>query len=274
MTEERGAESEQRRAGSGEQRAGSGEQRAAGGARAAAWLAALDERHLANLTPSEAARALRALSSCYVERRAKVGAALDTAGKRAAFALFYAPLHYLVIQEVVRAIPGLTGGIRHIQDLGCGTGAAGAAWAVECGTPRVSGIDRHPWAVTEANWTYRALALDGRAVQGDVGRTTIRGARDHAILVAYTVNELPEAIREALLPCLLEAHARGSRILIVEPIARRMANWWDDWAAAFEARGGSAGEWRFQTPLPKRQQELARAAGLNPRELTARTLVL
>ena len=54
------------------------------------WLAALDERHLANLTPSEVTRALRALSSCYVERREKLahGGALDGAGKRAAFALF------------------------------------------------------------------------------------------------------------------------------------------------------------------------------------------
>src|SRR6266542_2917080 len=37
-----------------------------------AWLSALEKRHLSNLTPSEAARALRALSSCYVERRSKL----------------------------------------------------------------------------------------------------------------------------------------------------------------------------------------------------------
>ena len=62
------------------------------------WLEALDERHLANLTQSEATRALRALSSCYVERGQKLasGGPLDSAGKRAAFALFYSPLHFLV----------------------------------------------------------------------------------------------------------------------------------------------------------------------------------
>jgi hypothetical protein len=245
-----------------------------GDERAAKWLAALDERHLADLTLSETARALRALSSCYVERRAKVGAALDTKGKRAAFALFYAPLHFLVVREVVRAIPDSTTAIRHIHDLGCGTGSAGAAWAVECGQPRMDGVDRHPWAVAEANWTWRQLGLDGRAVQGDVDRVKLAGARGDGILAAYTVNELPETTRDALLPRLLAAHERGARVLIVEPIARRMAPWWGAWEKAFAAAGGSAGEWRFQTPLPHRQRELGKAAGLDPRELTARSLWL
>ena len=65
------------------------------------WLAALEERHLANLTRPELTRALRALSSCYVERREKLtsGAALEGAGKRAAFALFYGPLHFLTVHR-------------------------------------------------------------------------------------------------------------------------------------------------------------------------------
>ena len=37
-----------------------------------AWLEALERRHLADLTVSEVSRALRALSSCYVERRDKL----------------------------------------------------------------------------------------------------------------------------------------------------------------------------------------------------------
>jgi hypothetical protein len=250
------------------------QQKAASDERLTSWLAALEKRHLADLTASEAARALRALSSCYVERRAKVGFALDTAGKRAAFGLFYAPLHYLVVRDVVRAIAGATTGIRQIQDLGCGTGAAGAAWAVECGATRVRGLDRHPWAVAEANWTYRQLGLDGRAVQGDVDRVTLHGAAGDGILAAYAINELPDATRSALLPRLLDAHAKGSRILIVEPIARRMATWWDSWAKAVTTAGGTAAEWRFTTPLPGRQHDLGRAAGLDPRELTARSLWL
>ena len=76
-------------------------------------------------------RALRALSSTYIERRATIhhGAALAGAGKRAAFALFYGPLHYLTVSEVVR---GLEAGIPApavLVNLGCGTGASGAAWA-------------------------------------------------------------------------------------------------------------------------------------------------
>src|SRR4051812_48576945 len=139
-----------------------------------AWLAALDARHLSVLTPSEVARALRALSSCYVERRTRLagGGALDSAGKRAAFALFYAPLHFATVREIVRAIPGASDGLREIVDVGCGTGTAGAAWAIDAGAS-VAGFDRHPWAVGEANWTYRQLDLRGRAKQSDASRVTL-----------------------------------------------------------------------------------------------------
>ncbi len=242
------------------------------------WLEALEQRQLADLTPSEVARALRALSSCYVERRARLarGGALESAGKRAAFALFYAPLHFLVVREIVRALEHAhtDRSIARILDLGCGTGAAGAAWALECGRCAIDGVDRHAWAVAEANWTYRALGLAGRARQADLDRLAVRGANGQAIIAAYTVNELPDATREGLLPRLIDAHARGSRILIVEPIARRIAAWWPRWESAFMAAGGRADEWRFRTPLPERQRQLGRAAGLDPRELTARTLQL
>ena len=238
------------------------------------WLAALETRHLASLTASEVGRALRALSSCYVERREKLasGGALNTAGKRAAFALFYAPLHFLVVRDVVRALDA-SGGITAITDLGCGTGAAGAAWALEAGCG-VTGIDRNPWAVAEAQWTYRSLGVAGRALKGDVDRTGLPAAPGTAILAAYTINELPEEVRAAALPRLLDAHRHGARILIVEPIARRMAGWWPEWERAFSAAGGAPGEWRFPGPLPARQRQLGRAAGLDPRELTARTLFL
>ncbi|MFN7982711.1 MAG: hypothetical protein U0Q11_12700 [Vicinamibacterales bacterium] len=59
-----------------------------------AWLSALETRQMADLTFQEVSRSLRALSSTYVERRATLakGGAMSGAGKRAAFALFYAPL--------------------------------------------------------------------------------------------------------------------------------------------------------------------------------------
>src|SRR5688572_32288957 len=42
--------------------------------------------------------------SSDLERRHAKGRALDTAGKRAAFALFYAPLHFLTVRHVVSAL--------------------------------------------------------------------------------------------------------------------------------------------------------------------------
>ncbi len=233
------------------------------------WLAALDERHLANLTQSEVTRALRALSSCYVERREKLasGGPLDSAGKRAAFALFYAPLHFIVTREIVRALSA-SNHVAKILDLGCGTGSAGAAFGLESGA-RIDGIDRNAWAVTEANWTYKTLGIAGRAALGTIQRVKITASPSTAILAAYAVNELPDPDRDALLPRMVEAKQRGARILVIEPIARRMNRWWTTWRDALSARED---EWRFRVLLPTRQRTLAKAAGLDPQELTARSL--
>ena len=111
------------------------------------WMSFLETRHLADLTFQEVSRSLRSLSSTYVERRRKLheGAALAGAGKRAAFALFYGPLHFLLVRHIVSSVPELTHIVHEIVDLGCGTGAAGAAWASECApAARVHGVDRHP----------------------------------------------------------------------------------------------------------------------------------
>ncbi len=243
-----------------------------------AWLAALDERHLVNLTPSEVTRALRALSSCYVERRDKLarGGALDTAGKRAAFALFYAPQHFLIVREISRALDAARG-LRRVIDLGCGTGSAGAALALEADDARVEGVDRNAWAVAEANWTYRALGLHGRAKVGDIGRlkpASTGMTRGDVILASYAANELQEEHRAALLPILIQAHHEGAAILVVEPIARRANRWWDGWRDAVSAAGGREDEWRFHVLLPPRQRTLAKGAGLDPQQLTARSLYL
>ena len=238
------------------------------------WIAALDERHLSVLTPAEVARALRSLSSCYVERRDKLAAgdALGSAGKRAAFALFYAPIHFLVTRAVVRGLGA--GAVRRVVDLGCGTGAAGAAWALDAGDASVTGFDRHPWVIAEASWTYRTLGLRGTARRGDVARLRFRTEPGMAVIAAYTLNELSQDGRARLLPRLLESGRRGARVLLLEPIARRPVPWWADWQASFERAGGRSDEWRFPSALPVRQAQLARAAGLNPKELTARSLFL
>jgi SAM-dependent methyltransferase len=236
------------------------------------WLRALEARHLADLTFPEVSRALRALSSTYVERRHRLaaGAALAGAGKRAAFALFYGPLHYLLVREVVRLLPAAAASPSTLVDLGCGTGAAGAAWASECERPpQVIGIDRHPWALAEAIETYRAFGLSARTQRVDVAVARLPRA---AILAAFTLNELDADARDALLPRLLERASDGGCVLIVEPVARFA--WWNRWREAFAAAGGRDDEWRIRVELPPMVAKLDRAAGLHHQELTARSLWL
>jgi protein-L-isoaspartate O-methyltransferase len=241
-----------------------------------AWLAQLEARHLADLRVPEVTRALRALSSAYVERRHKVtaGATLDTAGKRAAFALFYAPLHFLATVHVLDALNGSVPPPDAVLDFGCGTGAAGAAWALASGgTPSVTGIDRHPWAVQEARWTFKQLGLDGQARQGDLTRLP-PAKRGTAIVAAYALNELTEPVRQRLEAYLINAAALGARSLVIEPIARAVTPWWESAAARIVAAGGRADEWKFPVQLPPLLRLFDRAAGLNHREIKLRSLFL
>jgi len=236
-------------------------------------VTALEARHLADLRVPEVTRALRALSSAYVERRgAGVPRVLDGAGKRAAFALFYAPLHFLVTHHIVGSLGADTPSPRAIVDLGCGTGAAGAAWALAAGgAPSITGIDRHPWAAAEANWTYEQLGLRGRARVGDIARLPPLGAGT-AVVAAFVLNELASTQRERVEARLIESAARGVRVLVIEPIARRLSPWWRAAASRVEAAGGRADEWRLAVELPPRLALLDRAAGLDHHELTARSL--
>jgi SAM-dependent methyltransferase len=236
------------------------------------WISALEARHLADLRFAEVTRALRALSSAYVERRHKVasGATLDSAGKRAAFALYYGPLHFLATQHVVKMLSFEPAA--DVLDLGCGTGTVGAAWALTSpNPPAVTGIDRHPWAVDEAKRTYRELGVSGHARIGDVARLPAL-RNDTAVAVGYLMNELPEVVRRRLEDQLV-VHARGgARVLILEPIARAITPWWDETAARMAAVGGRADEWRFRAEVPDLVARLGKAAGLDYRELRLRSI--
>jgi SAM-dependent methyltransferase len=238
------------------------------------WIADLERRHLAELSFPQVRKGLQALSSLYVERRARIGsgAAFDGAGKRAAFALFFGPLHFLVVGEVVAALGAAVPPLARVLDLGCGTGAAGAAWALAAGAG-VQGVERSGWAATEARQTYAVLGLVGRAAAGDLLRERLPGA-GAGILLGWAVNELDDDGRGALLPRLLEAARRGARVLVVEPIAARPVPWWTAWATAFGEAGGRDDLWRFQAELPPVVALLDRAAGLDHRLLTARSLFL
>jgi SAM-dependent methyltransferase len=241
-----------------------------------ALYAALEARHRSDLTFAEVRRALQALSSLYVERRERMagGNALDGRGKRAAFALYFGPLHFLLVREIVRALGPALGTPRRILDLGCGTGTAGAAWALETDPPAtVEGVDLSGWAVAEACWTLRQLGLAGRAMRGDALAAKPPARRD-GVLAAFTVNELAEPAREELLGRLKAAASAGAAVLVVEPISRRVSPWWPAWRDAFTGLGGREDDWRLRPPMPPALALLGKAAGLDTRELTARTLVL
>lgn len=243
--------------------------------RFAAWLSAVERRAFAELTFPEVRKGLQAISAIYTARRDKLGsgAVFDGRGKRAAFALFYGPLHFLVVRHVLRELgdAALAPAPREIVDLGCGTAVAGAAWSIATGgTATISGVERNDWAQSEAKRTLADLGLRGRIVPGDLAKATLPG-NDAALVAAWAINELPDATRAALLPRILAA---GARTLILEPIAKSPVPWWTEWADAFEARGGRADEWKWRESLPDPLNKLDRAAHLDHRTLSARTLFL
>jgi hypothetical protein len=244
--------------------------------RLAGYVDAAEARHRAALSFAEVRRSLQALSSLYVERRERMrtGAALDGAGKRAAFALYYGPLHLLLVREIVRALGPPRRTPRQILDLGCGTGTAGAAWALECRpTPSVEGVDLNGWAVAETRWTLRQLGLRGRAKRGNAESVPLPKP-PAGVVAAFTVNELDDESRTRLLPRLLDAAGKGSAVLVVEPLSRRVNPWWPEWTRAAEEAGGREDEWRFATPLPETSAHLGKAAGLDTSELRGRSLAL
>ena len=82
------------------------------------------------------------------------------------------------------------------------------------------------------------------------------------------------ATRERFRKDFIRNAASGMPTLIVEPIARRANVWWEDWAGEWMRLGGRADEWRFRVELPERLVLMDRAAGLDHRELTGRSLWL
>jgi hypothetical protein len=237
------------------------------------WLAGLEARHLGRFTFAEVRKALQAVSSIYVERRGRLAekGVLDSAGKRAAFALFYAPLHFLFVREALAAL-GATQRLGEIVDLGCGTAPAGAAWASAV-RAHVVGYEKNGWAAEEARRTLKAFHLKGRIEVRDIARVPLEGQR-RGIVAAYTVNELPEDAQRRLLADLLAAGRAGARVLVVEPLSRSVAVYWPEWKRAILEAGGRADEWRFAVPLPLLLKRLDHAAGLDHRQLIGRTLFL
>ena len=239
------------------------------------WIEALERRHLSDLNFSEVRRAVQALSSLYVERRTAInrGSAFGGAGKRAAFALYFSPLHFLLVREIVRALQARIPENAAILDLGCGTGVAGAAWALESKShPQVIGIDRNSWALQECRWTYERLGIRGSTKRSEIA--TVLVPANTAVIAAFTINELDSAVRDRFCREFMKIARNGAPVLIVEPIARRLTSWWDEWSREWKPLGRRDDVWRFRVDLPEGLAMMDNAAGLNHKELTGRSLWL
>jgi hypothetical protein len=245
------------------------------------WFTALLARHTAPFTSAEFLKAIRALSARYVEQRASLhgSSPFDSAGKRAAFAAFYAPLHLVTTRAIVDELGLAAISLERVVDLGCGTGAAGAAWASSMRAPAaIVGVDHQAWALDEARATWKSLGLRGTTRRGDlVDEARAIVTRPHLLegtgfVLGWSVNELAPASRDRLLSLLISASARRSRILVIEPIARSAAPWWDDWRRRTAEHGWRADEWTLPASLPAELARLDEAAGFRRHALTARTL--
>ncbi len=243
------------------------------------WLDALETRYQASMSSAEFLKAVRALSWRYVERRAGLarGRALDSAGKRAAFASSYAPLHFLTTRQIVRAL-GIGSAVDRIVDLGCGTGVTAAAWALESApAPAIVGVDAAGWTLAEAAWTWRTLGLDGRTRRGNLVAEVERESRasrsgSTALLFGWSVNELSADARARLLDALRADRLRAMSLLVIEPLARGVAPWWPEWVRALAAPGLRDDEWHFDVPLAASLARVDEAAGFRREALGARSL--
>ncbi len=242
------------------------------------WVDGLRERHTEALTFKEIRKGVVALSRIYVEERSRIGGNVFAgAGKRAAFACFYSPLHYLLLHHIVTALGAHEPPPSRIVDLGCGLLPAGAAWARAAGgRSEIVGVDQSAWALTEARASLGALGLRARLVKKRIDEAPLPG-RGEALVAAFAVNELSDddGARKRLLERFVSSTQRGATILIVEPMARRAARWWDEWSEVLATEGAERGrsdEWRFSVELPAFVSELDRASGLNHRELSGRSL--
>ncbi len=242
------------------------------------WLATTRERQGA-LATRDLRRGIQAVSRVYVEERGRgdLGArATGGTARRAAFACFYAPLHFLTVWHLaaeLRRDAVLAGSPRRVVDLGCGTGAVGAAAAVGASAPAaVLGVDALGWALGEARHTYRAFGLRGRTRRGHLPAALPRLREGDLAVCGWFLNECDDEARLAMREALQEGGRAGARVLVVEPLAGRIAPWWEEWVREGEALGLRAGIWKQDVDLPEPLRTLDRAAGLDHGTLGARWL--
>ena len=136
------------------------------------WVAALEARHLADLRVPVCRRCghcRQRMSNGDASHRRRPAAGMCAAPRQCGQACRVCTV--LCAASFHRRHRSRAGASTHTRAAvdrrsRCGTGAAGAAWALASPTaPSVIGIDRHPWAVDEANWSYQQLGIHGRCVR-------------------------------------------------------------------------------------------------------------
>lgn len=238
-----------------------------------AWLESGVKR-AAPLSFSDLRRGVQALSQRYVERRPPEDA-LGSPAKRAAFATYFAGLHFLTAYGVVRALPAaLAADVARIVDLGSGTGAAAAGVASALAAPAgVLALDRSGFALAEARTTLRAFALRGETRRAQLPSGLPKLRRGDLALAGWFLNELADEARARLVAALCDGLAAGARLLVLEPLAGRSVPWWDDVAAALRPLGVASGSVRWRVERPAWIAQMDKAARLDHGELGARVLV-
>jgi SAM-dependent methyltransferase len=244
------------------------------------WIDRVIERHTQSMTRPEFLKAVRALSARYVEQRAALRdrSPLDSAGKRAAFAGFYAPLHFLTVRQIVQSVGLGQRPVETIVDLGCGTGVVGAAWALAYGTfTRVVGVDLNTWVLDEARWNFQTLGVRARTSRGNLvaalEELVAKPDARSGVILGWSLNELGDSDRARAIDLLVSLSARATPVAVIEPIATRLVPWWPAFAGRVTKAGGRVDEWKFEAALPPALADLDEAAGFQRESLSARSAV-
>lgn len=241
-----------------------------------AWMVAEEARHCPPLSRADVRKGIQALSKLYVARR--VGGrisqrAADGAAKRAAFAVFYAPLHFLTAWAAADRVlsPGALSG-RTVLDLGCGTGAAGAAIALHGQARQVVGIDCTGWSLTAAQRTWTQLAVAGKGKRGSLPGALGWPKAGEVLVFGWSLNELSDEHRADTLRRVESALRKGCGLVILEPLSRRISPWWSDVSHRLGRLGASQADVKVTVELPPLLRDLDRAAGLDHRLIGARVM--
>lgn len=243
------------------------------------WLADVVARHGEQLTFTEIRKGVQALSTLYVERHREgrlAARSVDGLGKRAGLATYYAALHFLTTIHAVEMVGDELAAPARILDLGCGTGAVGAAAALGLGgaaPPRIVGIDRSGWALDEARKTWESFGLLGQTERTDLPHGMPKPVRGDLVCCGWFLSELGEDERQTMLRRFRSAIRRGVQLLILEPLSTKTSPWWAEWAASLTGGGIRDELVRVAIKRPRFIADMDKAAHLDHQLIGARVFV-